>query len=74
MSKFQPISLSWFCGESSFVVLLLFGLVKFVFHLVLFSFVFAESKYLGNLLNSLLTCITVHLLIMKTKTFCHLCL
>lgn len=50
MSKFQPISLSWFCGESNFVVLLLFSLVKFDGkNLALFSFVFTESKYLGNL-------------------------
>lgn len=53
MSKFQPISLSWFCGKSSFVVLSLFGLVKFVSDLALFSFVSAKSKYLGNLLNSI---------------------
>lgn len=53
MSKLQPISLTWFYGESGFVVLLLFGLVKFVFDLALFSFVFAKSKYLGNLLNSI---------------------
>lgn len=53
MSKFQPISLFWFCGESSFVVLSLFGLVKFVSDLALLSFVSAKSKYLGNLLNSI---------------------